>query len=86
MGFDDEIEAFGAVPFNQDGPVGIVGAERGGNFDPTWELGEHLDGFVFIQAFGEGALGVRLIDDLLVDSELHIDHGLEVAGQLFGSE
>lgn len=86
LGFDHEVEAFGAVFVHQHSPIGIVMAKRSGDAKPTGELGVNLDGFVFFQLLGKGAFGVGLIDNLFVGRLVRVDHRLEVAGQLFGLE
>ena len=48
LGLDHKVEAFGAVFLHEHGPVGVVGAEGSGDFEPTWELSINLDGFVLL--------------------------------------
>ncbi len=48
FGFDHEVKALGAVFIDEHSPVGVVGAERRGDFEPARELGIDFDGFVLL--------------------------------------
>lgn len=81
-----EVTPLDSILLHQHGPVRVVGAEGRRHAEPAREFGVNLDRLVLLQLLGKGTLGVGLVDDLLMDRLVHVDHGLEVARQLFGLE
>ena len=84
FGFHHKVQVLGAVFFHQHGPVGVVGTQRRGHFEPAWQLGVELDGVVLLQPISEIPLGGRVVHHVLVDRLAGIlQHVLEIAGEFF---
>jgi len=82
---DDEVQAlFAGVVFHDNGPVGIVRAERRVDLEPVRQLRVELDRVVVLECLGKALLVVAVINDVVVERMAAFDHVLfEVSGQLF---
>lgn len=65
----------------EDGPVGVVFADRRVNFKPTGQLHEELDVLPLIQPPSELALHFRVVDEVL-KGQVVVEYTKAVSGKL----
>jgi hypothetical protein len=57
--FHDKVETLGAIFFYENSPIGIIGAERRGNFEPAGEFSVNFDSFIFFEVLRETTFNLR---------------------------